>query len=77
MRHDRSESFVMGLLSALALVWVGQQTIGLLFCLFLLVIGVLAFVYLFAVAALKWAVMALGVYVLFVLVFRGLRARGD
>lgn len=72
MERDARPSFVMGALSALALVWMGQSLVGLAAVVFLLVFGVLGFVYLFAVAALKWAVMALAVYVLFVLVFRGL-----
>lgn len=71
-RHDRLGSLFMGMLSALALVWVGQNVLMLAFGLFLLVAATLGLVYLFAAAALKWAVIALVVYVLFVLVFRGL-----
>jgi hypothetical protein len=73
-RHDRLGSFFMGLLSALALVWIGQNVLALAFGLFLLVAATVGLVYLFAAAALKWVVMALVAYVLFVLVFRGLRA---
>ncbi len=72
-RDDRVGSFVLGVLSALGLVWVGQNVIGALFALFLLAAGVLGLVWLFAFAALKWAVMALAVYALFVLVVRGAR----
>lgn len=76
MAHDdRTGSFLMGVVSALALVWMGQNLLGLAFGLFLLVAGVAGLVYLMAAAALKGALILLGLYVLFVLIFRGLHAR--
>ena len=74
-RDDDGGSFLLGALSALGLVWLGQSVLGLLFGLLLLGAATLGIVYLFAFLALKWVAIAFVMYVLFVLVMRGLHGR--
>ncbi|MBX7193956.1 MAG: hypothetical protein K1X94_18020 [Sandaracinaceae bacterium] len=75
MERRDGGGFVLGVLSALGLVWLGQNVLALLFGLLLLGAATLGIVYLFAFLALKWVAIAFALYVLFVLVMRGLNAR--